>query len=328
MAWVDYDQLAAVYDRDRASRWRPWSPGGRRWPPTCHRPPGCRCWTLGAGTGLFSAAIAHWFGAAVVAVEPSEGMRRQARPSAPTPASPTSVAGVSSCHCGTAAVTAPGCRPSSTTSATWPPAPASCAGCSALAGGCWSARPSPTAPSQAPDCSPSGRPPERSWPVPPPSGPPSPRSRPLASRSTGWSRSPTSRPPASRRPTLAPASGPTACPAAAGRRVPQGSGGPGTGRRRGDDPHPGHPAPRPPGTPSTALSTEVASAQLFAGPSEVDLGCHSRAQPRSPPGVERGVGLPLGARGRPDRRGGRPAQAWPSSKDGVGAPSLPRGETR
>jgi ubiquinone/menaquinone biosynthesis C-methylase UbiE len=34
---------------------------------------------LGAGTGLFSVAIARWFGAAVVAVEPSEGMRRQAR---------------------------------------------------------------------------------------------------------------------------------------------------------------------------------------------------------------------------------------------------------
>jgi ubiquinone/menaquinone biosynthesis C-methylase UbiE len=34
---------------------------------------------LGAGTGLFSVAIAQWFGTEVVAVEPSEGMLRQAR---------------------------------------------------------------------------------------------------------------------------------------------------------------------------------------------------------------------------------------------------------
>jgi ubiquinone/menaquinone biosynthesis C-methylase UbiE len=38
---------------------------------------------LGAGTGLFATAIVGWFDAGVVAVEPSEGMRRQARRARP-----------------------------------------------------------------------------------------------------------------------------------------------------------------------------------------------------------------------------------------------------
>lgn len=79
MAWVDYDQLAAVYDRDRAvplEALEPW-----RTALAAYLPPasGLPVLDLGAGTGLFSAAIAQWFGAEVVAVEPSEGMRRQAR---------------------------------------------------------------------------------------------------------------------------------------------------------------------------------------------------------------------------------------------------------
>jgi predicted RNA methylase len=37
---------------------------------------------LGAGTGLFAAAIASWFDAEVVAVEPSAGMRRSSFPAA------------------------------------------------------------------------------------------------------------------------------------------------------------------------------------------------------------------------------------------------------
>jgi ubiquinone/menaquinone biosynthesis C-methylase UbiE len=79
MAWVDYDQLAAVYDRDRAvplEALEPW-----RAALVAYLPPasGLPVLDLGAGTGLFSAAIAQWFDAAVVAVEPSEGMRRQAR---------------------------------------------------------------------------------------------------------------------------------------------------------------------------------------------------------------------------------------------------------
>ena len=79
MAWVDYDQVAAVYDRDRAvplAAMEPW-----RTALAAYLPPasGLPVLDLGAGTGLFSAAIAQWFGAEVVAVEPSEGMRRQAR---------------------------------------------------------------------------------------------------------------------------------------------------------------------------------------------------------------------------------------------------------
>jgi ubiquinone/menaquinone biosynthesis C-methylase UbiE len=79
MAWVDYDQLAAVYDRDRAvplEALEPWRAALAAYLPAAS---GLPVLDLGAGTGLFSAAIAHWFGIDVVAVEPSEGMRRQAR---------------------------------------------------------------------------------------------------------------------------------------------------------------------------------------------------------------------------------------------------------
>jgi ubiquinone/menaquinone biosynthesis C-methylase UbiE len=79
MAWVDYDQLAGVYDRDRAvplEALEPW-----RTALAAYLPPasGLPVLDLGAGTGLFAVAIAHWFGTDVVAVEPSQGMRRQAR---------------------------------------------------------------------------------------------------------------------------------------------------------------------------------------------------------------------------------------------------------
>jgi ubiquinone/menaquinone biosynthesis C-methylase UbiE len=81
MAWVDYDQLAAVYDRDRAvplAALAPWRVALAAYlPPTSGLP----VLDLGAGTGVFAAAIARWFGADVVAVEPSEGMRRQAQTS-------------------------------------------------------------------------------------------------------------------------------------------------------------------------------------------------------------------------------------------------------
>jgi ubiquinone/menaquinone biosynthesis C-methylase UbiE len=79
MALVDYDQLAAVYDRDRAQPLEALEPWRRAL--AAYLPPasGLPVLDLGAGTGLFSAAIAQWFGAEVVAVEPSEGMRRQAR---------------------------------------------------------------------------------------------------------------------------------------------------------------------------------------------------------------------------------------------------------
>jgi ubiquinone/menaquinone biosynthesis C-methylase UbiE len=79
MAWVDYDQLAAVYDRDRAvplEALEPWRAALAAYLPAAS---GLPVLDLGAGTGLFAAAIAQWFGTEVVAMEPSEGMRRQAR---------------------------------------------------------------------------------------------------------------------------------------------------------------------------------------------------------------------------------------------------------
>jgi ubiquinone/menaquinone biosynthesis C-methylase UbiE len=79
VAWVDYDELAVVYDDDRAvplTAMEPW-----RRVLAAYLPPasGLPVLDLGAGTGLFSVAIAQWFDAAVVAVEPSQGMRQQAR---------------------------------------------------------------------------------------------------------------------------------------------------------------------------------------------------------------------------------------------------------
>jgi ubiquinone/menaquinone biosynthesis C-methylase UbiE len=69
MAWVDYDQLAAVYDHDRAvplEALEPWRAALAAYlPPTSGLP----VLDLGAGTGLFSV---------VVALEPSQGMRTQA----------------------------------------------------------------------------------------------------------------------------------------------------------------------------------------------------------------------------------------------------------
>jgi ubiquinone/menaquinone biosynthesis C-methylase UbiE len=79
MALVDYDELAGVYDDDRAQPLEAMEPWRRAL--AAYLPPasGLPVLDLGAGTGLFSAAIAQWFGTAVVAVEPSAGMRRQAR---------------------------------------------------------------------------------------------------------------------------------------------------------------------------------------------------------------------------------------------------------
>jgi ubiquinone/menaquinone biosynthesis C-methylase UbiE len=78
MAWVDYDQLAAVYDRDRAvplEALEPWRAALTAYLPSTS---GLPMLDLGAGTGLFSVAIAEWFDAVVIALEPSQGMRNQA----------------------------------------------------------------------------------------------------------------------------------------------------------------------------------------------------------------------------------------------------------
>jgi hypothetical protein len=62
MAWVDYDQLAAVYDCDRAvplEALEPWRAALAAYLPPAS---GLPVLDLEAGTGLFSVAIAQWFG--------------------------------------------------------------------------------------------------------------------------------------------------------------------------------------------------------------------------------------------------------------------------
>jgi ubiquinone/menaquinone biosynthesis C-methylase UbiE len=79
MARVDYDRMAARYDRGRGmplaalEGWR--AALAAYLPPASGRP----VLDLGAGTGLFAAAIATWFDVRVMAVEPSREMRRRAR---------------------------------------------------------------------------------------------------------------------------------------------------------------------------------------------------------------------------------------------------------
>ncbi len=79
MQRVDYDQLAANYDRGRGmppEALEGWRAALAAWlPPASRRP----VLDLGAGTGLFAVTIATWFDVRVVGVEPSGEMRRQAR---------------------------------------------------------------------------------------------------------------------------------------------------------------------------------------------------------------------------------------------------------
>jgi ubiquinone/menaquinone biosynthesis C-methylase UbiE len=85
MARVDYDQMAASYDRGRAlslEGLEGWRAALAAYLP----PPGdLPVLDLGAGTGVFAGAIATWFRVGVIAVEPSAGMRRQARRARPHP---------------------------------------------------------------------------------------------------------------------------------------------------------------------------------------------------------------------------------------------------
>lgn len=79
MAQIDYDQVAVVYDTDRAVALQtrePWRVALARYLPPASALP---VLDLGAGTGLFAAAIAHWFDTNVIAVEPSNGMRQAAQ---------------------------------------------------------------------------------------------------------------------------------------------------------------------------------------------------------------------------------------------------------
>jgi SAM-dependent methyltransferase len=80
MARVDYDAQAERYDAGRTlpdEAIATWMVAARR-----HIPGAARILDLGSGTGRFSAALAEAFGADVVGVEPSAGMRSQAAPKA------------------------------------------------------------------------------------------------------------------------------------------------------------------------------------------------------------------------------------------------------
>jgi ubiquinone/menaquinone biosynthesis C-methylase UbiE len=232
MAWVDYDQLAAAYDHDRAvplEALEPWRTALAAYlPPASGRP----VLDLGAGTGLFAAAIAQWFDTEVVAVEPSEGMRRQAH---------TTRAHPRVAYVGGRGERLPlqdGCCDSAWLSTVIHHLSdlAVCAGelRRVLRPGGWVLvrnafpdRPEPG--SRLFTFWPAAR---AILPALPPSRPPSSPSRPWALPSSGWSRSVTSRPPASRRPMTAPASGPTACSGCSPTPTSSGGWRPGSGPRR------------------------------------------------------------------------------------------------
>ena len=77
MAQVHYDRQSEVYDRGRtfpAETFAAWMSAAQRAVPD----PVDRILDLGSGTGRFSAALAASFEANVIAIDPSEGMRRQA----------------------------------------------------------------------------------------------------------------------------------------------------------------------------------------------------------------------------------------------------------
>ena len=128
MARVDYDQMAATYDRGRGlslAVLEAWRAALAAW---LLRASGRPVLDLGAGTGVFAAAIATWFDTSVVAVEPSAAMRRQAQQVRPHPRVAYVGGQAERLPLRDGAAAAPGCRPSSTTSATCPAAPESSAG--------------------------------------------------------------------------------------------------------------------------------------------------------------------------------------------------------
>jgi ubiquinone/menaquinone biosynthesis C-methylase UbiE len=78
MAGVDYEREAGAYDRARSMPFDALEP--LRHVVARHvSPPVRRILDVGSGTGQFARAFAHWFELAVVGVEPSAGMRGQAR---------------------------------------------------------------------------------------------------------------------------------------------------------------------------------------------------------------------------------------------------------
>lgn len=78
MARVDYERMAAVYDRGRGlplDALKNWRAALKRYIP---QKEGLTLLDLGSGTGRFATALATWLDARVVGVEPAEAMRRAA----------------------------------------------------------------------------------------------------------------------------------------------------------------------------------------------------------------------------------------------------------
>ena len=74
---VDYNRMATRFDRGRALS--PEAAAGWRLALSDYLSPSERpLLDLGSGTGVWSVLLADWFDTDIVAIEPSEGMRRQA----------------------------------------------------------------------------------------------------------------------------------------------------------------------------------------------------------------------------------------------------------
>jgi ubiquinone/menaquinone biosynthesis C-methylase UbiE len=83
MARVDYNAMAGRYDAGRAvplDALQPWRAALEPYVPA-----GVTILDVGSGTGIFCEAFARWFGARVIGVEPSAGMRAQAVQGRPHP---------------------------------------------------------------------------------------------------------------------------------------------------------------------------------------------------------------------------------------------------
>lgn len=85
MARVDYERMAATYDAGRAVPLAALDGWHRALRPYFQRRGSLRVLDLGSGTGLFSVALARWFAAHVVGVEPADAMRRAAHRERPHP---------------------------------------------------------------------------------------------------------------------------------------------------------------------------------------------------------------------------------------------------
>jgi len=78
MARIDYDRVAAGFERGRSLPIEALGAWREALRPYLSGEPPLRVLDLGSGTGVFARAIAHWFDAVVIGVEPSAGMRREA----------------------------------------------------------------------------------------------------------------------------------------------------------------------------------------------------------------------------------------------------------